>query len=55
MLATLTFLPQTRLRPTQKIRMDPIRDRLAMAASVMTGAIKRQEGYAALKGQNGDS
>ena len=39
-LATLIFLPHTRLRPTQKMRMLPVRDRLDRACGVMMGSIK---------------
>ena len=35
--ATLTFLPQTRLMPTQKISTFPTMDRFARAIAVMTG------------------
>ena len=37
--ATLTVFPQKRLTPTQKINMEPVRERLCNAASVMTGSI----------------
>ena len=37
--ATRNFLSQTRFTPTQKIRIEPMRERSVMAASVMTGAI----------------
>ena len=37
--ATLIFLPHTRLTPTQKIKIEPTKDRFAKAASVITGLI----------------
>ena len=37
--ATFTFLPNTRFRPTQKIIIDPTRDRLDRAASVISGSM----------------
>ena len=37
--ATLTFFPHTRLIPTQKIRIEPIRDRFDRAVSVIIGLI----------------
>ena len=39
--ATRTFLPHTRFRPTQKIRIEPISERFASAASVISGRISR--------------
>ena len=36
--ATLTFLPQTRFTPTQKINTDPTSDRFDIADSVIIGA-----------------
>ena len=38
-LATWSFLPHTRLTPTQKIRMEPIMERFDSAASVISGLI----------------
>ena len=50
--ATLTFFPHTRLIPTQKIRIEPIRDRFDRAVSVIIGlislarqVIEGQKGY----------
>lgn len=37
--ATLTVFPQKRLTPTQKISIEPVRDRLCKAASVMNGSM----------------
>ena len=37
MLATRNFLPQMRFTPTQKMRTEPVSERLAMAASVKSG------------------
>ena len=39
-LATFSFLPHTRLTPTQKIRIDPIMERFPSAASVISGRIR---------------
>ena len=41
MLATFSFLPQTRFTPIPKIRMEPIRERYETARSVITGATSR--------------
>ena len=40
--ATLIVLPQMRFTPTQKIMTEPVKDKLAIAASVITGAITRE-------------
>ena len=39
--ATLTFFPQTRFTPTQKINIDPISERYPTAKSVINGATSR--------------
>lgn len=40
-LATLNFFSQIRLTPTLKMSMEPVRDRLANACSVIQGSMKR--------------
>ena len=38
----MIVLPQMRFTPTQKIMTEPVKDKLAIAASVITGAITRE-------------
>ena len=38
--ATRTFLPKTKLTPTQKISIEPIKDRLFRAVAVINGRTK---------------